>query len=480
VRSTPAVAAPSGPQHHPPRLLTMSRKSTLRTGIAVAGAAAALVLVPGSASAAFDADHSDRCENATTIAGIGASFQRDAQLAWGATLLDPAPGAQQNSGFGASSLGCAEFSVTGTQDVTYEPRGSGDGRNAFGANTAAGSAGVRNTNYAFGGADEPPTTAQLAAANNGPDGVVGGGDDAVLQTIPVAQSSIAVDVRLPDGCSVAQTPATTRSISRAALAGAFAASTSYDTWGEILPNISGAGCAAKSFKRVVRLDSSGTTFGFKRYLAAIDPATYTGLANTAWPNDSGTTTVLRGAVNGAGSQLDALNAQSANGGIGYADLATSRDKAFDWNGSTDTSFWLNVERADGTPTSPARVNTTSSTSDRGANCTSAQYADAATGTLPTTTQSWANVDATATTANYAICALTYALAWKNPSQANVGRAAGRPEITQGQARAVRDYLGYVTTNATGGGQTLLPGAGYQALPAPVLSAAQAGAGALDY
>ncbi|WP_022927795.1 substrate-binding domain-containing protein [Patulibacter americanus] len=462
----------------------MSHNSMIRTGIAVAGAAAALALIPGSASAAFDAAHDTQCENAGSIAGIGASFQRDAQLAWGARLLLPNEGGPNPTGFGyatAANGGCAAFAVGGSRSVTYEPRGSGDGRNAFGA-----TGGVRNTNFAFGGADEPHNTAQLAAANAGPTTATT--DNATLHTIPVAQSSVAVDVRLPAGCEVLEA-AEDRQISRTALAGVFAAKSGYTTWGAVLPAITGttAGgdCADAPVKRVVRADSSGTTFAFKKYLASIDSASFgpsAGLTNQQWPNDAGATTVVRGGANGAGPQLDALNARTAEGGIAYADLATSRDKTFDWSGDSDATFWTYVQRANGTYATPAVNNSSSATGTaRGSNCTTVSYADPtlpATSPLPTTTGSWSNVDAVTTATGYAICALTYSLAWQQASLANVNRPAGQPAITQDQARAVKDYLGFAINAA--GGQSQLAAAGYAPLPGGVRAIAQTGVNALNY
>jgi ABC-type phosphate transport system substrate-binding protein len=460
----------------------MSHTSKIRTGVAAAGAVAALALIPGSASAAFDASHDTACENAASVVGVGASFQRDAQLAWGATLLAPNPGGPNATGFGYAAGGCAQFAIgaTGGQTVSYEPRGSGDGRNAFGA-----TGGVRNTAYAFGGADEPHNTTQLAAANEGP--TTSTTDNATLHTIPVAQSSVAVDVRLPAGCTVAQS-ATARQISRTALAGVFAAKPGFTTWGAVLPSIAGttgAGddCFDAPVKRVVRLDSSGTTFAFKKYLASIDSASYAGLGNTAWPSDAGATAVVRGTANGAGSQLDALNARTAEGGIGYADLATSRAKTFDWSGASDTTFWTYVQRANGTYATPAVSNSSTATgADRGSNCATATYLNGG-AALPSTTGSWSNVDNTETATGYAICALTYSLAWQEASKANVGVPAGADTISQGEARTVRDYLTYVLN----GGQSQLAAAGYAPLPttAPagatsVLSLARTGAAALNY
>lgn len=481
----------------------MSLKNLLHTGVAVGVASAAFVALPGSASAAFDASHDTTCEvsGAVTAAGVGASFQREAQLAWGAEVLAPNAGGPFASGFGyldvfnastnATGHGCADAAlvstsplVKGSTAVTYEPTGSGAGRRAFGASTVSGQAGIRNTNFVYGGADEAPTSAEIAAANEGP--TTGSSDDAVLHTIPVAQSSVAVVVKLPANCNVVADPAERR-ISRTALAAAFAGTAT--TWSAVLPNatLTGAGCST-SVKRVVRLDSSGTSFAFKGYLESIDPTSFSGLANTAWPNE-GTNAVVRGAANGAGSQLDALNAR-ADGGIAYADLATARDKGFDWDddlatADDDQTFWVYVQRSTLAYASPAVSDDQSATgSQRGSNCATTTYANTGGGALPSTTQSWFGVSANETSGGYSLCALTYGLAWERPSQANVGSA--QPLITQDQARVARDYLGYVVEDKNGlngtprAGQSQLAAAGYQKLPEAVRTQARTGVQALNW
>lgn len=477
----------------------MSLKNLLHTGIAVGVASAAFVALPGSASAAFGTSNDETCEmsGAATLAGVGASFQVKAQAAWGAEILAPDadPSSPYATGFGyldlfnassnATGHGCASAAVSGgTTDITYAPSGSGAGRRAFGASTTAGQAGVRNTNFGFGGADEAPTTAEIAAANEGP--TTGSGDDAVLHTVPVAQSSVAVVVKLPANCTVTASSAQRR-ISRTALAAAFAGTAT--TWSAVLPSatLTGAGCSTP-VQRVVRFDSSGTTFAFKSYLRAIDPTSFpTSQANTAWPNEV-SNPVLRGAVNGAGAQLDALNA-NANGGVAYADLATARAKGFDWqtglNANSDRTFWLYVERSTGAYASPAVNNNEGVTGvQRGSNCATTEYLNAGGAPLPSTTQSWYDVTANETTGGYSLCALTYALAWERPSQANVGSL--QPALTQDQARAVRDYLGFVVEDKNGfggtprAGQSQLAAAGYQKLPEDVRALSTSGVASLNW
>jgi VCBS repeat-containing protein len=476
----------------------------LRVSAAAAGAVAALAFIPSGANAAFDSAHDTQCESAATIAGIGASFQRQAHLAWGAQMLAPDPAAAEENGFGYATTangGCATFRVGATngKTVTYEPRGSGDGRNAMGASTVLANpnatppvsrvAGIRNTRFQFAGADEPPNPGQLAAANAGPTDATT--DDAVLLTLPVAQSSVATVVQLPAGCTV---PAADRKITRARLEGAFAGNAGFTQWGQILPGISGTDCAAKPVKRIVRLDSSGTTFAFKNYLRDVSAADFpASLGNQTWPNDSGATAVVKPTSNGAGPLLDLLKSRTEEGGIGYADLAASRARGFDsalqpatlpgtTPGSTipnpnagqpdptDTSFWVTVEGRDGQFRSPA-LSDAAGTTNTGSNCREAAYSDPATGKLPAVTESWTNVNANGSTAAYPLCALTYALVWQDMIKANVGIPAGQPAYTQDQARSVKDYLGYIL-NANGGQAALAPN-GYQGLPSvdPSTSAA---------
>jgi ABC-type phosphate transport system substrate-binding protein len=437
----------------------MSFKNLLQTSIAVGVVSAAFVALPGSASAAFPIGNANTCDVVGPFPvqanGVGASFQREAQLDWGAEVLAPAAGGPRTSGFGYLDIfnsstnptghGCTNAAVGGTTPVRYEPTGSGAGRRAFGASTTVGQAGVRNTNYVFGGVDEAPTAPEIAAANQGP--TAGSGDDAVLHTIPVAHSSVAVAVKLPANCTLPAS-STNRRISRADLASVFAGTPT--TWSTLLTGESGAGCSTQ-VTRVVRLDSSGTTFAFKNYLRDIDSTNFpTSQGNQVWPADTGSTAVVRGAANGAGSQLDALNART-DGGIAYADLATARDKGFDWQtgpgGGSDPTFWLYVERSAGGYASPAVSNSAGVTgSNRGSNCATTEYLNAGGAPLPSTTQSWYDVTANNTTSAYSLCALTYALAWEQPSQANVGSL--QPAITADQARVARDYLGFIVEDKT--------------------------------
>ncbi len=189
-------------------------------------------------------------------------------------------------------------------------------------------------------------------------------------------------------------------------------------------------------------------------------------------------------VNGAGALLDKLNQQGATGGIGYADLAASLGRSYGWDYEggvlkpDDRTVWAYVQRIqDNVYVSPAKIDNQVGT--KGARCTGVTYSNQG----ATTEDSWFNADAVETTVDYAICGLTYALAWESP------KAAGINSLSRSVGR--RDYLGYLldrpglgTTpvgsqcdpkdSRYGKGQCKLPTADYARLPADVFTKARAG------
>jgi ABC-type phosphate transport system substrate-binding protein len=485
----------------------------------------ALGILPGSAGAArWDASNDDACETSANVLGRGASFARSAHIGFGAQILAPDPFTQSTAtGFGAAFAGgeCSEFDASvrpPVRVVEYAPTGSGSGRAALGATNIAnqrftdGAGNALGFHVNFGGADEAPTAAQIANANAGDTGVAY--DNAVAHTIPLVSSSIGVDARIPDGCSVtANANAGNRRISRTVLDQAFRGTVT--RWSSIVSNISGTvtgtstACRDAAFQVVVRLDSSGTTFQFKRYLADINSGdidtvtagtqTWNGIANTAWPS---TVTVSRAASNGAGPQLDHANTFARTGALAYADLGTSRNREYGWgtstNDSRDVRFWLYVERRDGSYRSPALDDDQVGPSPTGANCLSVEYNDFAQESDPinngavlpaSTTDSWFDVSAVSTTSDYPICALSYAMAFEDaqPVNAGINRNAGSTTtpITQAQQRTTKDYLWYAVEASCG--QTTLGAIDYAPLTtAPdrngddVLSRAQAAVQAITW
>jgi ABC-type phosphate transport system substrate-binding protein len=472
---------------------------------AVCGLAAVAVAAPAAQAQypdpLYPTTHDQQCENAITVVrGVGASFQRTAQLAWGTRIIAPDPANPLAQGFGYDTVApCNQFKLAadgGTKRVEYAPSGSGAGRAAFGATDAAGSA--RNLTIDFGGTDDAPTPTQVANANEGPNVVAGAdSDDGVLHTIPIAQGSVAVDARIPDGCELTVAG---RQLARNRIEGFYRGLAAFDTWKELVGTnivgsaggLSSAVCQAKKPARVVRFDNSGTTNIFKRYLqkaaaGAFDwrePADGGTLANNAWPSAT-----INAGVNGNGPELDTVAAQGTNGGIGYGDLGGSRGRNFGWSFSggvavqSDRTIWLRIQRIANTSyISPATNNDQVGT--KGAACTHVTYTNQG----ATTKSSWQDTAAVETTTDYPICGLTYALAWQSPKAVGItstARAVGR-----------RDYLGYIldrpglgTTptpagcvapnSSYGKGQCKLPAADYALLPADVFAKSRAGMVQLD-
>jgi ABC-type phosphate transport system substrate-binding protein len=425
---------------------------------------------------------------------------------WGATLGAPTPGGPNPLGFGYDAgsdyAACGVFKTAadgGTKTLNYRATGSGSCLDVVGGKTTTdprnyndGTATV--SNIAFCGTDDPPTEDQITNAEQGAPVHPSEGQ---LLTIPVAQVAIAVNVRLPDGCQVGDVAKRNISRNQANLAYEGVATTWADIFGTGITaqtgsGLTGADCQAKPFARVVRLDNSGSTFLFKRYLQQAshaaggdafdwrDPTEGGTLGNSAWPNDSGATAVVRGSANGAGALLDALSAQTVNGGIGYADVGTARSKNYAWDYSggyapTDTSLWLRVQRiANDAFVGPAVANAqVVSGGNAGAACQNVQYTNQV--TASNLGASWFPATAVTTASDFPICGLTHQLAWlwgfdtKNAVYKPVQAGA-----TEGEWRAARDYLKYeLGLIRPGVGPSKLAPLGYAKLPSDVLATAQA-------
>jgi ABC-type phosphate transport system substrate-binding protein len=193
-----------------------------------------------------------------------------------------------------------------------------------------GKRGSINTALPLVGTSAAPTAAQIANI----DSVAGG---ARVTVIPIAQTSIAAIANPPDGCKV-------EAISNSQLAGVFEGR--IPSWSQ-LETATGAGCASP-IVRVVRGDSSGTTYQFKNYLYQVykkgllcttgategkagwqEMATLVdgegGAPNTSWPETcagKALSQIVRSPANGGGEEVKRVNATP--GGIGYAALPEAR------------------------------------------------------------------------------------------------------------------------------------------------------------
>ena len=175
-----------------------------------------------------------------------------------------------------------------------------------------------------------PTPTQRTQIESGPiDGNnqdVTAADNGKLHVVPVGLGANAVIVNLPTACRASAAPSSSASARKTTLENlekAWNAATVV-TWGELMPGLQpAAGCADEKIQRVVRFDSSGTTFSFKQLLHQIDPThLWAQRANQEWPNNTGATAVLRGESNGNGPLVAKVVATA--GSLGYSDLATAR------------------------------------------------------------------------------------------------------------------------------------------------------------
>lgn len=217
------------------------------------------------------------------------------------------PGGSQSTlsgtliGAGSSAMGAAQNSwIAGFQtahpraNVTYDPTGSGAGREAF----AGG--GVD-----FAGTDRSFTTEELAGEVEFAGCAPGSG---VVQ-LPLYISPIAVIFRL-DGI-------TTLNMTGDVIAGIFAEQIT--TWNDpaIVALNEGVELPDLPITPVHRSDDSGTTENFTDYLAQAAPEVWEFEADGVWPLDSGE------AAQGTSGVVDAV--ANGVGTIGYADASRAGD-----------------------------------------------------------------------------------------------------------------------------------------------------------
>lgn len=385
------------------------KRGRIQVALAALCAMAALAVVaavaPPSAHAAFALK---KCEG-SPVTGEGSSLQKLAQANWKEHIFNT----EIYEGCGASAPA-----------VTFTTASSGCGLDAMGAGVLASSctgfsgtesewtkAGYRDKNVRFGAADFAPTPEQEESIDNGKPGQT---DSGKIHVIPVAGAAITAVVHFPAGCILKSpgtgTPASgTGTLNNDVSTGGANDPAGTPTgdlysnqtvrvhiadqkleeiwqgaitkWGEIVPEAdfvaqgvheagkTPATCAGEPIYRIVRQDTSGTTYNFKHFLALLpshsneggaklwtSSNSQVGTTNTAWPLGSATETGVPPAVEplevsgsknpkanecnatvspkhichafeGSGGSLS--NAVIAtSGSIGYLDLATAREKGY--------------------------------------------------------------------------------------------------------------------------------------------------------
>ncbi|HEY2056596.1 MAG TPA: substrate-binding domain-containing protein [Solirubrobacterales bacterium] len=379
----------------------------MRTGVRAALLAGATVAALGLGGLNAGGAAAAPCEGGN-IAGAGSSLQRVAmEKVWIPTF---------------------QTSVCPGLSVTYNPIGSGAGLKEWNSD---GALGKLNTNTHFIGSDDAPNKGQIENITK----VAGG---ASLLTIPVAQTSIAFIANPPAGCTV--TEITNRQLER--------------TFRGVLKNWSeldtAEGTCNSAITRIVRKDSSGTTYQVKNYFArmfgtalpcqgltwlearAINNAA--GEPNINWPETcegNVLSAVERSTSTGGGALVDKVNATA--GSIGYAATPDAE--------SHSAKVILSVQNNGQVPTSEAEF--ASPTIGEEANCLTTQY-EVPLGGRQKAGESGLNIDWSqvfgahpiAGGEAYPLCTLTYQLAFRGY------KAAGFKFVNEA---TVRDFIqGYET------------------------------------
>jgi ABC-type phosphate transport system substrate-binding protein len=429
----------------------------------ISAAAVAALVAPGAASAAGTLGEQCSGEN---ITGKGSSLQKLAQQ----NVWDP--------GFNSSANAKACSGTQGSKGiptVTYTSVGSGAGMEAWGLNGHA----FEGSN-GFVGTDEPPNQQQKEEIES--HKTVEKANHESLQTIPVLQGAVAIIVNLPTNCK-----GTSNSfIGRLVLDNVTLEKIWNGTltkWNEITENgdkINGPGCTAaekeSTITRVVRLDESGTTSIFKKYLALINGEPVfgelgwrqisEGLANNEdWPG-----TVTRPGSTGGGALVKKV--AETPGSIGYANLADARaNTSFipPLGGNNKATFWTpiqnnGVEQEEETYADPSTNLNKAETAN--ADCENTEYTNGETPFPPASTlDAWNEVTTKTTEVHYTLCGLTYDLEFHEYRK--------YPGTTLGEATTVSNFVRFEL--ATGGGQKLIVKHDYLALPSSLDLEAQEGA-----
>jgi ABC-type phosphate transport system substrate-binding protein len=441
----------------------------------ISAATVAALVAPGAASASLGT----QCSGAN-IEGQGSSLQKLAQEIW-------APN------FNTSSEKHACNGTQGTKatpTVKYKSTGSGAGLKSWGVEKGVTNFGATN---AFVGTDEAPNPAAKAEIEENETTLT----PKALATIPVLQASVAMIAHLPTNCKATSKSNKGRLVLNNKTLEEIWRGT-ITKWSQITDNedkLTGTGCNAETaITHVVRLDGSGTTHIFKKYLGLISKApweatnlkgeaagektwdeTAEGPENTTWPTADA---VVRGASNGNGAVV--AKVVETPGSISYANLADVRANAsfVPPTGGVNTSFiWMPVQNKEGETVTYADPATNKEVAKLGeSNCGSEEYTNGESVFPPSSVlESWSEVTTKTSEPHYTICGLTFDLAFVKYS--------AFPGTSIEEATTANNYLQYVvdTVKETtefpkrNGGQALIKLHDYKGLTGTVLKEAKAGA-----
>lgn len=412
-----------------------------------------------------------KCEGEKEFEGRGATFQADAQTLW------------------AEHFGIAEFGGCTGFKPKYTAVGSGAGRTAFQR---------REFNIAaFGGTDEAPsigvegdtsnaTVRGIEEVNATINGEAIKNKDARLLVVPVVSAALTVVINTPDGCPVvkkigevtAGVPRKNRAkISNSEIEQIYRGE--IKTWDKLAAFHDTDTDCKDTIKVAVRQDSSGTTSQFKQWLHTVNSGVVHkekdweelafGANNTLWPELPS----IKKPVAAGGAEVAKL-VETSDASIGYVVLADAAPK-FGTSEGEGSIYWTALLNSAGEMEDPA-VTPSVEEEEEGvftkSNCASAEYSIALTGgAIPATTwgrlADWSKVVGFNSKTAFAICSLSYVLAWRDA--ADVNNPFGK--INEKLQRSVRDYIKWITSV----GQTTALPAFYSPLPTKIRETALAGA-----
>jgi ABC-type phosphate transport system substrate-binding protein len=427
----------------------------------LSAATVAALVAPGAASAGTIGE---QCSGAN-ITGKGSSLQKLAQqTVW---TLD--------FNTSANARACNDTQGTGgVPTVTYTSVGSGAGMEAWGINGHA----FEGSN-GYVGTDEPPNETQKAEIESHK---IKPRKENSLETIPVLQGAVAMIVHLPTGCTATSTPYTGRLVlDNVTLEKIWAGEIT--KWNQITESgdkLKGPSCTTaqkeSTITHVVRLDESGTTSIFKKYLALINEGPVfgelgwreisEGLANNGdWPGE-----VTRPEATGGGAEVKKV--AETPGSLGYVNLAEARSNGSftpPTGGNNTSTFWAPVqnnglEQEEETYADPSTNLEKAELAN--ANCESTEYTNGVSPFPPASTlDAWNEVTTRTTEINYPLCGLTYDLTFHEYSK--------YPGTSLEEATTVNNYERFVL--APSAGQVLIKKHDYLSLPTALDLEAKEGA-----
>ena len=437
----------------------------------IAAAGAVALMAPGAASASLGT----QCSG-SDIGGQGSSLQKLAQELW-------------IPNFNTSS---EKFACNGTQGskatpkISYNPSGSGAGLKSWGVGNLEHKYEATN---AFIGTDEAPSPAAKTEIEENELTL----QPKTLLTIPVLQAAVAVIVHLPAGCTATSTSNKGRLVLNFSTLEAIW-NGSITNWTEIKDGGDAfTGTCSSAITHVVRLDGSGTTHIFKKYLGLVSKTAFPitnakgestgshtwseiseGAENTSWPTADA---VVRPEKTGNGPVV--AKVATTPGSIAYANLADVRaNSAFvpPAGGAKTAVFWVPIQNKTGETITYKDPSTNKEVAAlKESNCAKEEYTDGENPFPPENAQaSWSQVTTKTVEPNYPICGLTFDLAFTSYGK--------YPGTSLEEATTVNNYLQYVMNtskekegNKNNGGQALIKLHDYEPLSGTILKLGQKGA-----